>query len=51
MAMVTFECRRFDRFTPSMLAPPAPAQAPPHKGRRTGVITGAAGELIELVEA
>jgi catechol 2,3-dioxygenase-like lactoylglutathione lyase family enzyme len=51
MALVTFECRDFDRFAGRMLAPPAPAQLPPHQRRRAGVLTGAAGELIELVEA
>jgi hypothetical protein len=50
MAMVTFECRDFDRFVDRMLSPPVAAQLPPHKGRRAGVLTGAAGELIELVE-
>ena len=50
MAMVTFECRAFDRFIPRMLAPPVAAQALPHQGRRAGVIAGAVGELIELVE-
>ena len=51
MAMVTFECSDFDRFVDRMLSPPIAAQLPPHKGRRAGVLTGAAGELIELVEA
>lgn len=51
MAMVTFECRSFDRFTGRMLAPPIDARMPPHEGRRAGVLEGAAGELIELVEA
>jgi catechol 2,3-dioxygenase-like lactoylglutathione lyase family enzyme len=51
MAMVTFECSDFDRFVDRMLSPPIGAQLPPHKGRRAGVLTGAAGELIELVEA
>ena len=51
MAIVTFECRAFDRFAPSMLAPPSPGRSPPYGPRRTGVITGAAGELIELVES
>jgi hypothetical protein len=51
MAMATFECTAFDRFTDRMLAPPVAAQLPPYKGRRVGVLAGAAGELIELVEA
>jgi len=50
MAMVTFECRDIDRFGDRMLAPPVAARLPPHKGRRAGVLSGAAGELIELVE-
>ena len=51
MAMVTFECTAFDRFAGRMLTPPVAAQLPAYRGRRTGVISGAAGELIELVEA
>lgn len=51
MAMVTFECRAFDRYVDRMLASPVPASLPPYEGRRAGLITGAAGELIELIEA
>jgi catechol 2,3-dioxygenase-like lactoylglutathione lyase family enzyme len=52
MAMVSFECRDFERFVPRMAAPPKPSRlAGPLEGRRSGVVTGAVGELIELVEA
>jgi len=52
MAMVSFECRDFDRYVGMMAGPPKPSKlAGPLKGRRTGVLTGAVGELIELVEA
>ena len=50
LAMVTFECTDFDRFADRLIAPPADAAFEPYPGRRVGVMTGAAGELIELVE-
>jgi hypothetical protein len=52
MAMVSFDCQGLDRFAGAMAAPPAPTQLKgAFQGRRTGVMTGPAGELIELVEA
>ena len=52
MAIVSFEARAFDRLAGKMAAPPLAAELPgPFQGRRTGVITGAAGELIELIDA
>jgi catechol 2,3-dioxygenase-like lactoylglutathione lyase family enzyme len=50
LALVTFECSDFDRFADRLIAPPAQAAFAPCKGRRVGVMAGAAGELIELVE-
>ena len=52
MAMVSFDCRDLDRFSGKMPVQPRPSRlAGPFQGRRTGVVTGAAGELIELIEA
>jgi len=50
LAMVTFECSDFDRYVDRLIAPPERAAFEPYAGRRVGVMTGAAGELIELVE-
>jgi len=52
MAMVSFECRNLDRYADRMAAPPKLSQlAGPLHGRRTGVLAGSVGELVELVEA
>jgi catechol 2,3-dioxygenase-like lactoylglutathione lyase family enzyme len=51
LAMTTFECAEFDRFADRFIAPPIAAAFPPFAGRRVGVISGAAGELLELIEA
>jgi hypothetical protein len=52
MSMVSFECRDLDRYAKMMAARPTPSQpAGPFHGRRSGVVTGSAGELIELIEA
>jgi hypothetical protein len=52
MAIVSFESRAVDRLAGKMAAAPQPSELPgPFHGRRTGVITGAAGELIELIDA
>ena len=48
--MVSFECRDLDRHAAHMAAAPRPAQIAPFKGHRAGVLSGAAGELIELIE-
>ena len=50
LAMTTFECSDFDRFIERMIAPPVTAEFEPYMGRRVGVMEGAAGELLELVE-
>ena len=51
MAIVSFDCSDLDRHAANMAAPPAPAQIAPFAGRRSGVVTGSAGELIELIES
>jgi hypothetical protein len=51
MAIVSFDCTDLDRFATRLVAPASTARGGPFKGRRTGVMAGAAGELIELVEA
>ena len=50
MALVSFSVTDFGRFTTRLLAPAHTASIGPFKGRRTGVMAGAAGELIELIE-
>ncbi len=50
VALVSFECFDFDAHLDRMIAPPRVAALPPFAGSRVGVIRGAAGELIELVE-
>ena len=50
MAMVSFECSDLARHAAHMAAPPRPAQIGPFRGRRTGVVAGPAGELIELIQ-
>lgn len=49
IAMVTFEVDEWPSGLP-WLAAPGPRAGFPYEGRRTGVLTGAAGERIELVE-
>lgn len=51
LALVTFECSQFDRFQDRFVHPAAASVIEPHRGRRTGTMPGAAGELIELVDA
>jgi len=50
MAMVSFRCADFGRYAARFVAPAHKARGGPFKGLRTGVMTGAAGELIELIE-
>lgn len=50
MAMVSFACADVERFADRFVAPARAAMDGPFKGRRIGVLEGAAGELIELVE-
>ena len=50
-AMVSFIIASLDAIAAPFLAPPVRRQGPLYAGRRTAVVTGAAGELIELIEA
>jgi catechol 2,3-dioxygenase-like lactoylglutathione lyase family enzyme len=51
MAMVSFTVPALDARSLPWVAPPAARPEAPYAGRRAGVIVGAAGEWIELVEA
>jgi catechol 2,3-dioxygenase-like lactoylglutathione lyase family enzyme len=51
LAMVSFECADLPRFTDRMIAPPVAGAFEPMPGRLAGVMTGAAGELLELIDA
>jgi len=50
-AMVSFICASLDAITAPFLMPPARRDGALYAGRRTAVVKGAAGELIELIEA
>lgn len=50
LALVTFECSRFDRFQDRFLRPAAASVIHPHRGARTATMLGSAGELMELVD-
>jgi hypothetical protein len=50
MAMVTFACPDFALYEDRLIAPPRTAELPPFVGGRSGVLIGAAGELIEIIE-
>ena len=50
MAMVSFLVESLDSRQLTWRAPPRVRSAPPYAGRRAGVIVGAAGEWIELIE-
>ncbi len=50
-AMISFICASLDAVTAPFLAPPARHDGALYAGRRTAVVRGAAGELIELIEA
>ena len=50
-AMVSFICASLDAVTAPFLTAPARRDGALYGGRRTAVVTGAAGELIELIEA
>ncbi len=50
LAMVSFECRDIGRFADRFIAPPAPGPFEPMPGRLAGVMTGVAGELLELID-
>jgi hypothetical protein len=49
-AMVTFITARLEAVKAPFLAPPARRDGALYAGRRTAVVRGAAGELIELIE-
>jgi len=51
LAMVSFECADLPRFTDRMIAPPVAGAFEPMPGRLVGVMTGAAGERLELIDA
>lgn len=50
-AMISFIVRDLDAAGLPVLAPPVVRDGPMYAGRRTACVTGAAGELIELIEA
>lgn len=50
-AMISFICASLDAITAPFLAPPQRRDGPLYAGRRTATLRGAAGELIELIEA
>jgi catechol 2,3-dioxygenase-like lactoylglutathione lyase family enzyme len=50
MSMVTFLTANLDTIDPAFRAPPIQLASAPYDGRRTTVITGPAGEWLELVE-
>lgn len=50
MAMVAFTTSNLDALSDRLIANPAAIAAEPYAGRVTGVIRGAAGELIELLQ-
>ena len=50
MAMVGFQIASLVPVKDRLLAPPRAIETAPYDGRRVAVLTGAAGELIELIE-
>jgi len=50
LAMVSFECPRFDDFRDRFIGSAKRSAIEPHRGRRTGSMLGSAGELIELID-
>jgi catechol 2,3-dioxygenase-like lactoylglutathione lyase family enzyme len=49
LALVSFDCAGFDRFKDRLKGPATVSTVGAYRGRRTGVVAGAAGELIELI--
>jgi hypothetical protein len=49
--MVSFEVQRLPEALPSVLGPAQAVPGLPYAGRRSCTCVGAAGELIELIEA
>lgn len=50
LAIVTCECSAFERLRGKFIKPARKASIEPFRGRRTAVMAGTAGELLELVE-
>ena len=50
MAMVTFGIENLDQVDVEFVSPPAVVEGRPYNGRRSALVRGAAGELIELIE-
>jgi len=50
MAMVSFLTEDLDAIAPEFRAAPVVLEHPPYSGRRTAVITGPAGEWLELID-
>jgi hypothetical protein len=50
LAIVTFGYQDIDGISDRFIAPPAPNSLEPFSGKRSGVIRGPAGELLEIVE-
>lgn len=50
MAMVSFLTTRLEGRTLPWRCPPASRSETPYDGRRAGVVVGAAGEWLELIE-
>ncbi|MGH8137125.1 MAG: VOC family protein [Steroidobacteraceae bacterium] len=51
IALVTFDCSRFDQLHDRFITRPARNAIEPLRGSRTATLRGAAGELVELLES
>lgn len=51
LAMVSFECSDLDRLRDRLISRPVANALEPFHGRRSGIMKGPAGELIELLES
>jgi hypothetical protein len=50
VALVTFECSRFDALKDEFIHPAAHNELPPFKGKAAATLRGPAGELLELLK-
>jgi len=50
VALVTFDCRRFDALQDKFIHPAAHNELPPFKGKSAATMRGPAGELLELLK-